>query len=317
MARSRPVASPYKPQLATLVKQPPAGDGWAHELKYDGYRIGALVEDRTVRLISRNGHDWTSEFPQIVAGLRGLGLTKDTLLDGEVCAVLPDGRTSFNAMQNFKGGAATIVYYVFDALRLDGASVTTLGFEQRKAALAAHVPTEGRVQYVDYVVGDGDDVLAAARQLQLEGIVSKKRDALYVAGRSTAWLKTKCTRRQEFVIGGWAEPGGAGRLHLGALLLGYYHDGDFVYAGKVGTGFDAATAKDLRARLERLASKANPFMANGPDAALERTAHWVRPELVVEVAFAEMNPDGQLRHPSFQGLRTDKPARHVTRDPEV
>lgn len=310
------IASLYRPQLATLVKEPPQGDGWLHDRKLDGWRLGAVIRDGKVWLISRNGHDWTTEFPTVVSALTPLKLD-DAILDGEVCAVLPDGRTSFSAMQNFRSGA-TLIYYVFDALRLDGEDLRALPLETRKQRLAARIDgrkKSERVQYVDHVVGHGETVLREACKLGMEGIVSKQRRAPYVEGRSTAWLKVKCNKRQEFVVGGWSEPDAPGRKHLGALLLGYYDEEKrLVFAGKVGTGFTERIARDLRTRLEKLAAATNPFAANGPDKAIARTAHWVTPKLIAEVAFTEFTGEGHVRHPSFQGLREDKEAKDVTRE---
>ena len=168
------------------------------------------------------------------------------------------------------------------------------------------------------MIGRGATVLREACKLGMEGIVSKQRRAPYTEGRSTAWLKVKCSKRQEFVIGGWSEPDAPGRKHLGALLLGYFDDqARLVFAGKVGTGFSEASARDLRARLEKLAAKASPFGANGPDRAISRTAHWVEPRLVAEVAFTEFTGEGHIRHPSFQGLRQDKAAGEVRREEPV
>jgi bifunctional non-homologous end joining protein LigD len=313
MARVRDANSPYQPQLATLVDEPPEGNRWVHELKYDGYRIGAVVKGRDVRLISRNGNDWTADFPDVVIAVKALKL-RDTILDGEVCAVLPDGRTSFSAMQQFRAGTATIVYYVFDALRLNGRDVKVLPNEERKRRLAPLLPTEGTVQYAAHAEGSGADIFKRACAMELEGIISKQRDAPYTPGRAKTWLKTKCVKRQEFVIGGFTDPEGS-RQGIGALLVGYYDaHKKLVFAGKVGTGWGNAQALELRRILEPLSTEKNPFEVNGPDRPLQRRAHWIKPRVVGEVMFTEWTHEGTLRHPSFQGLRKDKKAREVRRE---
>jgi bifunctional non-homologous end joining protein LigD len=209
----------YRPQLARLVKDPPEGDEWLHEMKYDGYRIGAVAGVRSAALISRNGKDWTAAFPDIAAAVNDLAVP-DTLLDGEVALVLPDGRTSFQALQNaFSGGPRRgLTYFVFDVLRLRGENVERQPLERRKALLAGLLGRTGPraiVRYSDHVAGRGRETFDEACRLQLEGIISKRRDAPYKAGRGDTWVKTKCVRRQEFVIGGFTDPEGS-RQGIGA-----------------------------------------------------------------------------------------------------
>ena len=311
-------ASDYQPQLATLVKEPPPGDGWLHEIKYDGFRIGCLVRNGRVTLISRNGKDWTARFPGIAEAALKLRVS-EALLDGEVAIVLPDGRTSFQALQNSANerGAAggTLMYFVFDLLRLDREPVSEQPLDDRKARLRrllGRATKSSRIRYSDHVVGGGEAVFTEACRTGLEGIISKRRDQPHKPGRHGGWVKTKCISRQEFVIGGFTEPAGA-RAGLGALLIGYYEDGKLIFAGKVGTGFSQKTALDLRKRLDRLEQKAAPFTP-APSGPLGRSAHWVKPTLVGEVEFTEWTGDGKIRHPSFQGLRADKPARAVRRE---
>jgi bifunctional non-homologous end joining protein LigD len=305
-------SSPYQPQLALLVKTPPTGEQWVHELKLDGYRIGAIVDGASVKLITRNQNDWTAQFPQIVTAVKTLKL-KDAILDGELCAVLPDGRTSFHAMQHFRGGKARLVYFVFDALRLAGRDLIARPLLERKAALAKAVGEKNpQILYVDHVEGDGDVVLREACRVGAEGIVSKLRDASYdLGGRRGGWQKSKCTLRQEFVIGGFTEPTNKARSDIGALLVGYYDGDALVFAGKVGTGWDRAMSRELRAKLDPIEQREMPFVQNEPDRPLQRVSRWVRPRLVAEVQFSEWTPDGHIRHPSFQGLRLDKGARDV------
>lgn len=303
----------YKPQLATLVKDAPNGDEWLHEIKYDGFRIGCFIRSSGVRLITRNGKDWTTAFSQIAEAARKLKV-RDALLDGEVCVVLPDGRTSFQALQNAAGSGGTLVYFVFDLLALDGQSIGPMPLEERKARLRKLLGARktGRVRYAEHVEGRGADFFQAACRTGLEGIISKRRDQPYREGRSSDWVKTKCTNRQEFVIGGFTEPQGM-RAGLGALLIGYYNRGKLVPAGKVGTGFSHKFAVDLRKRLDALEQKSCPFEPP-PARAISRGAHWVKPVLVCEVEFTEWTSDGNIRHPSFQGLRADKNPLEVVRE---
>lgn len=303
----------YQPQLASLVTRPPTGPEWLHEIKLDGYRIGCHITSAGVRLISRNGHDWTSRFPEIADAARALGET-DALLDGEVAVVDPDGRTNFSALQELvsgRGPRAALVYFVFDLLRHDGAAIARLPLEARKTrlrALLGNTPP-ARVRYTDHIDGRGDAFLAEACRLGLEGIVSKRRDLPYQPGRRDSWRKTKCVRRGTFVIGGFTGRTGT-RSGLGALLVGVYQGQRLAFAGRVGTGFPETTADDLRTRLTRLIRKTPPFDPP-PQGPLARNVHWVRPALVCDVAFTEWTADRLLRHPSFQGLRTDTPPRDV------
>ena len=312
-------APEYRPQLATLVKEPPLGDEWLHEMKYDGYRIGARIRNGRVSLYSRNGKDWTAAFPRIVEGVTSLAVA-DALLDGEVAMVLPDGRTSFQALQNVasseRAGAA-LVYFVFDVLRLDSGRLGHLPLEDRKARLQKLVGRRkaGIVRYSDHVIGHGKEFFQQACRAGLEGIISKRRDQPHHPGRHRDWLKTKCVLRQEFVIGGFTDPEGS-RQGIGALLIGYYEGDRLECAGKVGTGFTHKGALDLRRRLEALKVKTCPFTPPPADV-IARRAHWVKPELVGEVAFTEWTGDGKIRHPSFQGLRRDKAPQQVARERPV
>jgi bifunctional non-homologous end joining protein LigD len=265
-------------------------------------------------LLSRRSKEWTDEFPEVVAGAARLGVT-NALFDGEVAAVMPDGRTSFQAMQRgWSGVRPEIAYFVFDLIFLNGEDLTPLPLEQRKerlrAALGARPPRPFR--YVDHVVGDGPRVFENACAMHLEGIVSKERVAPYrVAARNASWRKIKCLLRQELVVGGYEEAVVGG---LGALLLGYHDgDGNLVYAGKVGTGFQRIAAA-LLADCKKRVQDATPFDRNLPVARLLKEVYWMKPTLVVEVAFTEWTDGGHIRHPSFQGIRRDKPARDVVRE---
>lgn len=315
MVRSRAPIPEYRPQLAQLVKTPPVGDGWVHEPKLDGYRIGCRIEGQSVTLLSRRGKDWTAAFPDVVAGAKRLK-TKAALLDGEVAAVLPDGRTSFQAMQGRGDGGASIAYFVFDLLHVDGDDLLTLPVEERKielrALLSASPPAP--LRYVEHVIGSGREFFAAACGLRWEGIISKARTERYrPSARHSSWQKSKCVLRQEFVVGAWQASVKGG---LGALLLGYYEGDTLVYCGKVGTGFQRVE-KELRSRLRREEAATSPFEVNAPRGAAARDAHWIAPRLVVEVAFAEWTNDGHIRHPSFQGIREDKDPKDVVREVAV
>ncbi|HEV8530620.1 MAG TPA: DNA ligase D [Methylomirabilota bacterium] len=303
------------PQLATLVSQAPSGDAWLHEMKYDGYRILARLDHGRVRLLSRNGRDWTEKFPSIAEAVGHL-LAERAMLDGEIAVLHPDGTTSFQALQNFLSGTGRgqLVYMVFDLLHLNGWDLTGARLEERKAVLerllASGNGKSGSVRYSDHVAGDGPDFFTHACRLGLEGVVAKRRDAQYRSTRGADWLKIKCVKRQEVVIGGYTDPEGS-RIGIGALLVGVYEDGRLVYAGKVGTGFDQKTLRALKKRLAPLEQKACPFATNPTGVG---RPHWVKPELVAEVSFSEWTADGKMRHPSFQGLREDKPATSVVRE---
>lgn len=302
-------------ELATLVAKPPTTDEWLHELKYDGYRIVARLDHGEVTLTSRNGNDWTSHFPPVADAVARLPL-ETALFDGEVAVFLPDGTTSFQALQN--AGSAEkkgrLTYVIFDLLHLNGWDLTGARLEDRKALLAALIQSLGAdpspLKYSDHVEGSGPEFFAQAGRLGLEGIISKKRDAPYRGGRTTDWLKIKCIREQEVVIGGFTDPEGS-RVGIGALLAGVYEGDTLVFAGKVGTGFSDATLRMLHGKLAVLEQDECPFT---PRPTGLGKPHWVKPELVAQVVFGEWTADGRMRHPSFQGLREDKPATEVVRE---
>ncbi|HKZ07529.1 MAG TPA: non-homologous end-joining DNA ligase, partial [Methylomirabilota bacterium] len=317
-SRGRAGALPraLEPQLATLVSEPPEGDDWLHEIKFDGYRILARLDGGRVRLLSRNDKDWTARLPVIAEAVARLP-ARAALLDGEAVVLQRDGTTSFQALQNVLSGEqrGELVYMVFDLLHRDGRDLRGLPLEERKAALRELVPAGtngGVVRYSDHVVGGGAAFLQHACRLRLEGALSKRRDAPYRSGRGRDWLKVKCARRQEVVIGGYTPPAGS-RVGLGALLVGVYDGPRLVYAGKVGTGFSTADLRSLTSKLGAIEQRASAF--DPPPR--EQGARWVAPTLVGEVAFTEWTGDGKMRHPSFQGLREDKPAREVRREVEA
>ena len=301
-------------QLATLVSAAPAGGDYVHEVKFDGYRILARLDRGTVRLFTRQGNDWTDRFPSLAAALAELP-TDAAWLDGEAVVLAPDGTTSFQALQNVlrRKRKADVTYYAFDLLLDAREDLRDQPLEERKRRLRALVPRAdaGAVRFSDHVVGQGPAFFEQACRMGLEGVVSKRRDAAYTAGRGKAWLKSKCGKRQELVIVGYTPPGGS-RSHFGSLLMGYHDDeGRLIYAGRVGTGFTEATLRDLHARLRTLEVKTPPL--HDPPRP-PRGTRWVRPQLVAEVAFTEWTEDGHARHPSFQGLREDKPAADVRRE---
>ena len=305
-------------QLAQLVDAPPEGPDWLHEQKFDGYRILAELDHGNVRLLSRRFKDWTAEFPTVAEAVAALPV-KRAVLDGEVAVLLPDGRTSFQGLQNaFGARSANLVYFVFDLLTVDDDVLMSLPLEQRKARLEKLIKPKknarpGVLRYSDHVVGSGKQFFELACKTGLEGIISKRRDKPYLPGRGSSWQKTKCLLRQEFVIAGFTDPEGQ-RTGIGALLVGYYEKDRLVYAGKVGTGYTHKMLVELRRLLEPDEQAASSFEPEPPRAWTGPNRHWVKPVHVGEVAFSEWTADGRLRHPSFQGLRHDKVAREVVRE---
>jgi len=300
-------------ELALLVDEAPAGEGWLHEIKFDGYRMLCRVADAKCRIYSRNGKEWTEPFATIADAVARLPV-ESAWIDGEIVVLDARGHTSFQSLQNFlsEDARAKPLYFAFDLPYLNGYDLRRAPLAERKALLRKVVGESPLVRFSDHVQGDGPSFFAEACKLGLEGIVSKRADSPYEATRGRAWQKVKCALRQEFVIGGYTDPQGS-RAGFGALLLGVY-DGDALrYCGKVGTGFDDAMLKRLSSQLAALAVDKPPFV-NPPTGAEARRAHWVKPQLVGEVSFTEWTRDGTLRHPSFQGLREDKRPRDVVRE---
>ncbi len=309
-----PSPSSLRPELATLVDRVPEGDGWLHEIKLDGYRLLCRFERGGVRLLTRNGKDWTDRFPGVAAACRELAATL-AILDGEVVALDESGVSNFQKLQNALGASdAQISYHAFDLLHLDGYDLRGAGLSGRKELLRDLLDRSSlqRVRFSDHVAGNGEAFFRQACEHGLEGVVSKRVDAPYRSRRSKDWVKTKCQQEQEMVIVGYTEPSGS-RIALGALLLGYHEDGELRLAGKVGTGFDERTLVDLRQRLDRI-ERASAPVSKPPRGAAARGVHWVEPVLVAQIAFTEWTEDDSLRHPSFKGLRADKPASEVVRE---
>lgn len=308
-----PLPEFVKPQLATLMDHPPKGDAWVHEIKFDGYRLLARREGPEARLITRAENDWTGKFSSIAAGVSKLP-GGDLLLDGEVVCQDPDGGMSFHGLQQAlsEGHQERLHYYAFDILFLDGEDLRSRSLLERKEVLKRLLRrAPAHIHYSEHYTQPGDQVLEHACGIALEGIVSKRADRPYHSGRDMEWLKSKCIHEQEVVIGGYTtQPKHPGTL--GAILAGYYQGGRLMYAGKVGTGFNQDDARRVLKRLQALARKSKAF--ESVPAAASRGAHWVKPELVAQVNFGEWTADGRMRHPSFQGLREDKPAKEVERE---
>lgn len=298
------------PQLATLRAQVPEGETWAHEIKYDGYRIQALIEQGEVRLLTRNKKDWTHRYPRVAEELRLLDVNQ-AILDGELVAVDRQGQSSFSALQNAsEDSSIELVYYVFDLLHLNGKSLTGLTLLQRKDELRGTIGEgDGLVRFSDHIVGDGKQVIRKACAMHLEGIISKRISAPYRSGRGTSWVKTKCIGNDEFVIAGYRKSDKAGRP-FASLILGEFSNGELLYRGRVGTGFDSHTLQQLAAKMSPLIRKTSAL--HEPPAEARDQAVWLRPQLVAQIAYTERTTEGRLRHPVFQGLREDKAAEQVT-----
>lgn len=322
MGVSMPVK--VKPMMATLSTLPVDEAAWGFEVKWDGVRTIAHVADGAVRLTSRTLRDVTGVYPDVHTVVEALDGHR-AVLDGEIVAFDADGRPSFERLQARMNVvvsglsdplvvATPAVYVLFDLLYLDGRSLMALSYEERRAELENLLPAGGEAWQVPaYVRGQGADLLAATKVQRLEGVIAKRLASRYQPGRrGTDWLKVKNVNRQEVVVGGWFAGEGGLTGTVGALAVGYYDDGGvFRYAGRVGTGLTHAERRRLGDLLAPLAIDASPFVGAQPD---KKGCHFVRPEVVCEVAFAEWTQVGTLRHPAYKGVRTDKLARHVVRE---
>jgi bifunctional non-homologous end joining protein LigD len=310
-AEQAPMPQTLEPMKATLVKEAFDNDRWFFEVKWDGVRVLAFVDNGTARLQTRTGHSANDRYPELAGLSRAVNL-KQAILDGEVVALDPDGRPSFQLLQNRGREAAPIQYVIFDLLYADGRLLLKVPLEDRKRLLQNVLRQSATFRVSDHVVGSGRAFFAAAQKKRLEGIVAKLRDSPYQPGvRSHAWLKIKALLQQEVVIGGFTAPR-AGRKYFGALIVGVYEDGRLVYTGHVGTGFTEQTLKSVYEALKPLVRKTCPFEGTPPHANEKPT--WVKPQLVGEVKFGEWTRDGRMRQPVFLGLRDDVDPRTVRRE---
>ncbi len=302
------------PQLAGDTEAPPEGKGWLHELKLDGYRMQARKSGRGVQMLTRSGLDWTYRVPSVADAVARLPV-KTVTLDGEVVVLAPDGTTNFADLQaSFQEGARhPLTFFCFDLLHLEGHNPRNLPLRERKGLLAGLLPADNNaiVRLSEHLETSGAAMFAQACRLHAEGIISKQAEAPYRAGRNGDWLKSKCLHEQEFVVGGFMLSSD-GPDRIGSLLIGYYRDGQLIYAGRTGTGFTQRTRRDLRAQLEPLQTKTAPFRSVPAEA--RRGALWVRPELVAQVRFATWTAEDLVRQAAFLGLREDKAPADVVRE---
>ena len=310
-----PLPGFVEPMLATLTKSPPTGERWLHEIKFDGYRLQAHVEDGNVTLWTRGGLDWTHKFGEEVPNaLRNLPV-RTALIDGEMVVENDSGVAEFSLLQADLSDQRLdrFAYYAFDCLYLDGSDLRKAPLVHRKELLSHLIGNDrGAVRYSSHFVEDGKLVLQRACALGLEGIISKASQSVYVSGRGKSWVKAKCSAQQEFVIGGYV-PSSTGRKAIGSLSLGVYDREEFRYVGRVGTGFSSSVAEALFARLDTMRVRSSPF-AKSLSTAEARQVRFVKPELIAAVDFRGWTGDGLLRQASFQGLRDDKPAREIVRE---
>lgn len=308
------------PQLAELTDEPPEGENWLTEIKFDGYRLLIFVEDGVARVITRNGHDWTDRLPAVARAAASLKV-REALLDGELVALDKDGLSSFPMLQAAlsAGRDETLTFYVFDLLHLDGWDLRPCALTERKRVLAGLELGGGMFRYSDHHLGDPGAMRRSACEMKLEGVICKQADAPYLGGRGHGWLKVKCKGRDELVVLGWTPPGGS-RTGFGALHLGYYDEGKRLhYAGGVGTGFSDDELTRLSGQLGKLAADPPEDLLVAGDP-LDPTIHWVTPELIAEVQFTGWSGAGRVRHAVYLGLREDKTASEVVRpiaDPEA
>ena len=307
------------PSLALLREEPPSGEGWVHEIKFDGYRIQARLEHGKVRLLTRKGLDWTSKFPNVASAVAKLP-ARSALIDGEIVVEDARGVSSFSGLQAALKESArdAFIYYVFDLLHLDGSDLIQLPLIERKAELARLVDAKahGSIRLSEHFEEAGETVLRHACAMGLEGVVSKRRDASYSSGRSDIFIKTKCANEQEFVVGGYS-PSTALPKAIGALVVGYYDGNRLVYAGRIGTGYSQSVARDLFRELASLAVDKPPFDDIPRAEARRRDVQWVEPKMVIEAHFRGWTADNLVRQAAFKGVREDKSPHEVVREVAV
>jgi bifunctional non-homologous end joining protein LigD len=322
---SLPPAAFIEPMKARLVSQPPTEGDWIYEIKFDGYRAMAIKDGRAVRLFSRNEKDFGQKFPEILDAIASVQ-AKEAIIDGEIVALDAKGVSSFQLLQTIDiGDRPPVYYYAFDLLRLNGEDLRNLPLVERKARLQQILKRapEG-VRYSAPLGNDAEKLLKQVKKLGLEGLIGKQTSSLYEPGkRSGAWIKLKLRREQEFVIGGYTDPKG-GRMHFGALLVGFFERDKLKFSGKVGTGFNTKLLSSLHLRLKTIQRADCPFVnlpeprgsrySPGVTAAEMKKCHWVEPQLVCQVAFSEWTRDDKLRQPAFLGLREDKDVNEVVRE---
>lgn len=301
------------PELATYVDNPPDGDRWLHEIKFDGYRLIAFITNKKVKLVTRHHQDWTDKFITIADSLQKLKLP-NAIFDGEIVALDQNQHSDFQLLQNSlqEDNPASLVYYIFDLLYYDGYDLTQVKLIERKNLLSHLIGdlNQFSIRYSDHIIGNGKEFFDKACEMELEGILSKEIDSLYLQKRTRSWQKAKCLKRQEFIVVGYTPPGGQ-RAYFGSLLLAVCQNEELIYCGHVGTGFTEKTLEEMAHLLEKYKTTQSPLKNLPPDV---RKVQWVKPKIIVEVQFSTWTKDNYLRHPSFKGIRYDKPVFEVQKE---
>jgi DNA ligase D-like protein (predicted ligase) len=297
----------FQPMLATLTEERFSDRNWIFEKKYDGVRALAFKKGNNIELLSRNKLPFNNSYPEVVQHL--MKTSGNFIIDGEIVA-LEKGISSFSKLQQRMKSSMAVYYFVFDLIYWDQFDLRDLPLIERKKMLQKNITFDQRIRFTNHKVGEGEKYYEQACRENWEGIIAKRADSLYVPGRSTDWLKFKCSLEQEFVIVGYTDPQGA-RIGLGALLVGFYEKNELIYAGKVGTGFTYQTLRTLHKKLSALERSTSPAKGIGLP---RKDVHWVEPKLVAQIAFSEWTSDNKLRHPRYLGLREDKKPREVIRE---